>query len=94
MLYSVSPALSKFRVYTNNRDCAGRLRAWSAGKNESETGAESKSRSHSYVFKLETKMASGNPLITLERMLNGRTTLKTQKVTHTNIVCKYRYFLF
>ena len=63
-------------------------------KNESETGAESKSRSHSYVFKLETKMASGNPLITLERMLNGRTTLKTQKVTHTNIVCKYRYFLF
>ncbi|KAL9963987.1 hypothetical protein ACROYT_G027553 [Oculina patagonica] len=32
-------------------------------------------------------MASGNPLLTLERMLNGRTTLKTQKVTHNNIVC-------
>ncbi|RMX36834.1 hypothetical protein pdam_00000956 [Pocillopora damicornis] len=77
-------------LYEKNKDkigCAGRLRAWRAGKNESETGAESKSRSHSYVFKLETKMASGNPLITLERMLNGRTTLKTQKVTHTNIVC-------
>ncbi|CAH3034197.1 unnamed protein product [Porites lobata] len=32
-------------------------------------------------------MASGNPLLTLERMLNGRTTLKTQKLTHNNIIC-------
>lgn len=40
------------------------------------------------------KMASGNPLLTLERMLNGRTTLKTQKLTHNNIICKWRlYFL-
>ena len=35
-------------------------------------------------------MASENPLLTIERMLNGRTTLKTQKVTHNNIVCKYK----
>ncbi|KXJ25197.1 eukaryotic translation initiation factor 4 gamma [Exaiptasia diaphana] len=31
-------------------------------------------------------MASVNPLLTLERMLNGKTTLKTQKATHGNIV--------
>ena len=35
-----------------------------------------------------------SPLLTLERMLNGRTTLKTQKLTHNNIICKWRlYFL-
>jgi hypothetical protein len=33
-------------------------------------------------------MASVNPLLTLERMLNGKTTLKTQKTTHSNIICK------
>ncbi|EDO46086.1 predicted protein [Nematostella vectensis] len=32
-------------------------------------------------------MAAGNPLLTLERMLNGKTTLKTQKTTHKNIIC-------
>ncbi|XP_031555573.1 stress response protein nst1-like [Actinia tenebrosa] len=32
-------------------------------------------------------MASANPLLTLERMLNGKTTLKTQKTTHNNIIC-------
>ena len=36
------------------------------------------------------KMASGSALATLERMLNGKTTLKTQKVSHKNIICKQR----
>lgn len=58
-----------------------------------ETGTFNKSRSHSYEETQKFKMASGNPLLTLERMLNGRTTLKTQKVTHNNIVCKYRIIL-
>ena len=77
---------------------SGRIRARESREketeNQSETGTYNKSRSHSYDLKSETKMASGNPLLTLERMLNGRTTLKTQKVTHNNIVCKYKFVFF
>ena len=57
-----------------------------------KTGTINKSRLHSYEETRKFKMASGNPLLTLERMLNGRTTLKTQKVTHNNIVCKYKIY--
>ncbi len=41
-----------------------------------------------------SKMASyrserRNPLLSLEQMLAEKTTLRTQKVTHRNIICKF-----
>ena len=37
---------------------------------------------------IDNKMATSNALAAIERILEGKTTLKTQRVTHTNIICK------
>ena len=33
-------------------------------------------------------MASSSALATIERILEGKTTLKTQRISHSNIICK------
>ena len=43
--------------------------------------------------RLLRKMACDNPSLTLLRMLDGKTSFKTQKVAHQKIICEYSHLV-